>query len=90
MVNDNKDIASLLESRNLTPSELSALIDQIKNPTPRQEIYEHKWSNKHVRPALIGDNHIASKSQRIDYLKDFYNICKKAKVDAVYNTGDIT
>ena len=61
----------------------------IQNQEP--EHFDQKWDGlKIIRFAVISDTHFGSKYAQISYLNDFYDLCKKEGITAVYHAGDIT
>lgn len=84
------EILKEIRHKDLGEEEAKALIDQIKNPVPQYNQFEHKWGENHTKIGLISDTHIGSKYANQDMLEDVMERFKQAGVDAVYHAGDIT
>ena len=85
-----KKVMKLMKDRKINFSEMNAIVDQIKHPNSKVEVYKHYWSNKHIKIGLGSDTHIGSNYDNIQYLEDAFKRFEKDKVDAVYLVGDIT
>lgn len=46
-------------------------------------------SVKHHRFGVVSDTHMGSKYQQLTYLHEFYDLCKKEKIDTVLHVGDL-
>lgn len=61
----------------------------IQNQEP--EHFNQKWDGLEViKFAIMGDTQFGSKYAQISYLHDFYDLCEREAITAVYHTGDIT
>ena len=61
----------------------------IQNQEP--ECHKANWDGTTtLRFAIMGDTQIGSKYAQLTYLHNFYDICEKEGITAVYHTGDIT
>ena len=89
MENEDK-LKKIIEAKNVSDSELTAIIDQIKNPKFSEKTYQHRWSDKVIRIGLCSDTHVGSKYFDLNATIDLFKKFKEAGVEAVYHCGDIT
>ncbi len=61
----------------------------VRDPRPTYRVHTHDWFRETVRFAQIGDTHCGSKVARMDFLHEFYAICKHEGIDTVYHAGDL-
>lgn len=89
-MNKESQLEKILKERKISPAELNAIIDQIKNPDLRPRRAKHHWGTNHIRIGLVGDIHIGSKYEDAKAREDLFKRFKREGVEAVYITGDIT
>lgn len=86
-----KEVRDFLRNeKNNTPSDESktSKFTVFENLAPATHVQE--WAgNQVITFGLIGDTHINSKYTQLTHLRDFYEICSRRGVEAVYHTGDI-
>lgn len=87
---ETNKLEQIILQSNISPAELQAIIDQIKNPKTDNERVQHYWGEKHVKIGLVSDLHIGSKYVDYSALEDIYKRFKAEGVDAVYIAGDLT
>lgn len=85
-----KKLETLIDKHNLSPEEIEALVDRIRNPPIVEDTAIHHWGKKKVRIAVTGDFHIGSLYTADAARDDYFKRIKKLKPDAIYNTGDMT
>lgn len=59
-------------------------------PVPTEKTIKISCENELVRFGIITDTHICSKYQQITFLKHFYELCFKKKIQTVLHAGDVT
>ncbi len=86
-----KKLAELLKDANLSPKHLE-LIDQATRKPRLHEIPAPKLVKpaREIRIGVVGDTHINSNYENLDFLNALYSEFKAAGVDFVIQTGDVT
>jgi len=85
-----KKLLKEVKKRNITFSEVNAIIDRIKNPELKVKTVQHYWGGKHIKIGLGSDAHIGSIYKNQSTLDDIFKRFKKEGVEAVYLAGDMT
>lgn len=90
MTDTTSKLDKIITKYNMNDAEVEALIDRIKNPLVINDNHNHNWGKRHIRIGITGDFHIGSLYTADTARDDYFKRLKKSKVDAIYNTGDLT
>jgi len=73
----------------LSDKEKQIALTQLTHTENRANTFFHDYNSKHIKIAVMPDQHYGSKYHNKKIHDDFIKVIKKEKIDAVYNVGDI-
>ena len=65
-------------------------VERSRDPDPSMRTHKHDFFGRHFRIGIFGDTHFGSAYEAEAALDEFYGVCRRADVGALYHVGDVT